>query len=223
MTNRSQSSHLGRPMKKLQAFRELRAAMRDPDRLGDIAVYKSELGGFRATPRIEAALSSVEVLLPEVDPGALRDLPRGTVGREYAELLDANGLSPFRISERIQPELLRRNLFLARYSLLHDVFHVLTGFDTSLAGEAGVWAFVAGQRYRWSFWLVAFTACVAYPLARPWQVFRIWANAWRGARMGRRAKSLITMPIERLWPRTVAELRTAHRIEPVGDLELVAA
>ena len=197
--------------------------MRDPDRLGDIAVYKSELGGFRATPATEAALARVEVMLPEVDPQALLDLPRGALGREYAELLRAHDLTPFRISDRIEPALLRRNLFLARYSLLHDVYHVLTGFDTSLAGEAGVWAFVAGQRYRWSFWLVAFTACVAYPLVRPWQVFRIWRNAWRGAAMGRRAKSLITLPIEREWSRTVAELRREHRIDPVADLELVAA
>src|SRR5690606_31365296 len=84
---------------------------------------------------------------PDIDPVPLRELPRGTLGREYIALLDANGLTPFRISAQLDPALLDRHAFVARYSLVHDIFHVLTGFDTSWSGELGVWAFVAAQRY----------------------------------------------------------------------------
>ena len=72
---------------------------------------------------------------PEVDPESLRALPRGSLGREYLELLDANGLVPFRLSGSVPTPVVERNLFVARYSLVHDVFHVIMGLDTSWAGE----------------------------------------------------------------------------------------
>lgn len=210
-------------MKKIEAFRAFRTAIKDPDRMGDAAVYKSELGGARARPEIEAELRDLHTPLPDVTVEPLLELPRGTIGREYAELLGANGLHPFRISDQLEPEVLRRNVFMARYALLHDVVHVLTGFDTSWAGEAGVWGFVAGQRYLWTYWIAAAMACLIYPLFAPWQVLRIWRNALRGIRMGRRARMLIAMPIERMWERPVVELRADYRIEAASDLAIPPA
>ncbi|MEM9453394.1 MAG: Coq4 family protein [Myxococcota bacterium] len=207
-------------MKKIEAFRAFRAAIKDPNRLGDAAIYKSEIGGARARPEIEAQIANLETTFPDVEVEPLLELPRGTVGREYAELLRANGLDPFRISEQLPRDVLRRNIFIARYALLHDVYHVLTGFDTSWAGEAGVWGFVAGQRYLWTYWINVIMTCVIYPLLAPWQTLRIWRNAIRGVRMGRRAATLIAMPIETMWARPVTELRVTHRIEASDDLAI---
>lgn len=209
-------------MNKIEAFRAFRAAMKDPKRIGDAAVYKSEMGGARARPEIEAQLEGMAATFPEVSMEALLQLPRGTLGREYAELLAANGLMPFRISDQLEPQVLQRNIFMARYALLHDAYHVLTGFDTSWAGEAGVWSFVAGQRYAWSYWIASIMACLIYPLFAPWQVFRIWRNAYRGIRMGRRARMLIVLPIEQQWDRPVTELRTRYRIEASSELAIPA-
>lgn len=207
-------------MKKTEAFRAFRSAIADPERIGDAAVYKSELGGARARPEIEARVRSLAVPFPHVELEPLRSLPRGTLGREYAELLHANDLQPFRLSDRLEPEVLERNLFMARYALLHDVVHVLTGFDTSWSGEAGVWGFVAGQGYRWTYWLAALMACAFYPLATPLRTLRIWRNTLRGIRMGRRAHTLITMPLETMWERPVDELRDGFRIEPASELAI---
>ena len=209
-------------MTKSQAFRAFGAAIKDPDRIGDAAVYKSEIGGARARPEIEAQLQGMAATFPNVDVEPLLGLPRGTVGREYAELLRANDLKPFRLSERLEPDVLERNIFMARYALLHDVYHVLTGFDTSWGGEAGVWGFVAGQRYLWTYWIAAVMACLIYPLFAPWQVLRIWRNALRGIRMGRRARMLITVPIEEVWERPVAELRADYRIDAASELAIPA-
>lgn len=207
-------------MKKIEAFRAFRAALKDPARIGDAAVYKSELGGARARPEIEAKVAALGETFPNVELEPLLGLPRGTIGREYAELLQTHGLQPFRISDQLPRDVLQRNMFMARYALLHDVYHVLTGFDTSWAGEAGVWAFVAGQRYLWTYWIAAIMAVVIYPLFAPWQALRIWRNALRGARMGRRAATLITLPIEQLWDRPVAELRRDHHIEASDELAI---
>jgi ubiquinone biosynthesis protein Coq4 len=42
-------------------------------------------------------------------------------------------------------ERFRDNPYALRYTTTHDLHHVLTGFDTGLAGEAGVVAFNVGQ------------------------------------------------------------------------------
>ena len=39
------------------------------------------------------------------------------------------------------------HLFALRYTVTHDIFHVLLGFDTSYAGEMGVFAFTIAQNY----------------------------------------------------------------------------
>jgi ubiquinone biosynthesis protein Coq4 len=37
------------------------------------------------------------------------------------------------------------NYLAVLYTSVHDIVHVLTGCNTSLAGEAAVWGFMAGQ------------------------------------------------------------------------------
>lgn len=206
-------------MTKLETFKALREAMRDPTRIGDVGIYKSELAGGGARKEIEQALETMGDAFPAVDLDALAELPRATLGREYAEFLRANGLEAFRISDRIGPELLRRNMFIARYSLFHDVFHVLTGFDTSPAGELGVWAFVAAQRYSAGHWLAVLAALLVYPFLAPRQILKIWHNLRRGVRMGRQARTLITVPFETMWDRPVAELRRELDVDPASELD----
>jgi ubiquinone biosynthesis protein Coq4 len=212
-------------MTKLETFRRLRQVQGDTRRIGDFALYKSELVGARARPEVEARLAALPTPFPEVDLEALGALERGTLGREYVEFLHANELDAFRISEDMDPALVRRNVFTARYSLLHDVFHVLTGFDTSWAGELGVWAFVAGQRYTAAHWVAVILACLVYPILAPRQIPRLWRNLWLGRRMGRRAASLLTTELETMWDRPVVQLRRELDIEPAHELDgqLVAA
>ena len=211
-------------MTKLETFRALRRAMKDPDRIGDAAVLKGELAGGGARPEIEAQLRGMAQTFPRVDADALRQLPRGTLGREYAEFLHGAGLHPFKLSAEIDPAMLERNMFIARYGLLHDVFHVLTGFDTTWAGELGVWAFVAAQGYTRGHWIAVFMACLIYPFLAPLQIPRLWRNLRRGIAMGRAAATLIVVPFETMWERSVDDLRRELDIEPADELpNLVAA
>ncbi|TPV94888.1 MAG: hypothetical protein B7733_12700 [Myxococcales bacterium FL481] len=204
-------------MTKLEVLRELRAALKAPDRLGDVAVLKGELaGGGAVRSELEARLAAMDGPFPQVDIDFLRTLPPASLGRHYAEFLDQNRLQPFRLTPRISQELLARHRFIARYGLVHDVYHVLTGFDASLAGELGVWAFVAAQRYSWKHWIAVLVACVVYPLLSPRQIGQHWRCLRRGRAMGQSAEQLITVPFERLWERRVDELRRELRIEPLS-------
>lgn len=207
----------GRSLSKRDVFRRLREAARDPARLGDVAVYKSELLGIRARPDVEARLAA-RPTIPRVEVEQLLTLPLGTLGRVYAEFLRDHGLRPFTLSDRIEPEVLARNIFTARYALVHDVFHVLTGFDTSWAGEAGVWAFVAAQDYAGYPRFASAATRVVYPCFDPRQTFAVWRCAREGAAMGRRAESLIDVPFEELWDRELQGLRGELGIEPPRGL-----
>jgi len=204
-------------MSRLQAFRDFRAALRE-GRLGDAALLKADAVGGGSVDREVAERLRELGPFPDIDPEPLRQLPRGTLGREYIELLDANGLSPFRLSDRIDPAVIERQIFVARYSLVHDVFHILTGFDTSWAGELGVWSFVASQRYARAHWIAVALACVIYPFLAITQVPRMWKNLRRGIAMGRRARPLLFIPFEHLWSRSVADLRRELDVDAASEL-----
>lgn len=206
-------------MRKLDLIRELLRAKRDPGRLGDLAVLKGELLGYRATPALEARLRAMSSPFPRLDLDRLARLPRGTLGREYVEFLAAQGLDAFRLSEAIDPALVERQIFVARYSLLHDVFHVLTGFDTSWAGELGVWSFVAAQRYAKGHRIAVVLASLLYPLLAPLQLARLLRNRRLGRRMGEAARSVIEVPVETLWERSVDSIRHELGIVPAHELD----
>lgn len=206
-------------MTKRDLFRELMRAKRDPNRLGDVAVLKSELIGYRAAPELEVELRTIPDPCPRVDLDVLGQLPRGTLGREYVEFLAFNGLSAFRLSDSIDPAVVDRQIFTARYSLLHDVFHVLTGFDTSWAGELGVWSFVAAQRYAPGHRVAVALASILYPFLAPLQLGRLWRNRRLGRKMGETARSLIEVPLESMWDRSVQSLRRQLDIVPAHELD----
>lgn len=199
------------------AWKQLRRAMAmaRAGRFGDAAVLKADALGTRASPAIEAELGPVRGYAPAIDVAALRALPEGSFGRAYIEFLDANKISPLVISEELAEEV-RRNTFAVRYVATHDMFHTILGFDTSLPGEAAVYAFAAEQRYLVrGEWLVRI-AQVAYTLWRPWQWRRIRAAVRRGRALGRQARLLLAVRFEEHWARPLAELRAELGIDPAG-------
>lgn len=112
--------------------------------VGDAAAYKSAILRVHPYPEVAAGLAELRQPLPAIDLEALRALPEGTLGREYAVHMDRERLRPLDLSENARHRLSDRVLGL-RYTLLHDLFHVLLGFDTSLPGELGVWEFVGAD------------------------------------------------------------------------------
>ncbi len=204
-------------MTRREAYRKFREALRDPDRVGDAAMYKAHLLGIPTEPGLARELLALGEL-PRVDVEALRELPRGTLGREYVEFMASRDLHPFVVDPQFEREVLERYIGIARYAVFHDVFHVLTGFDTRWSGELGVWAFVAAQRYEPMHRFALAMACLFYPLIAPLQIPRLWKNLRRGLAMGRRADRLLSLPLERWWARPVAELRTELHIDAADEL-----
>lgn len=180
--------------------------LRNKQQMGDAAILKADAVGARAAPEVEAKLEAVRGYLPSIDVEALRRLPPGTFGHEYAVYLERNQLMPFTVSPDLGEEV-RRNVFAVRYAVTHDIFHLLLGFDTTLAGEIGVLAFAAAQGYSRSLRVGLWLARLLYPLMAPRQTRQIRENRRRGWELGARAGFLLGFRFEEAWGRPLAELK----------------
>ena len=192
--------------KLLRAYR----AYRSGAPLGDVVVWK--LAALSGVPKgVADKLEAMHGYAPEQDLAILRRLPSGTLGREYALFLDANGITPLVVSPGVR-EQFRHDPYALRYTATHDIHHVLAGFDTGLAGEAGVLAFNVGQgaapvgRAMLSF------VRVLYSIASPTQASAIANNVRVGLAMGESAELVIASPIESYFEEPLAEVRRRLRI-----------
>jgi ubiquinone biosynthesis protein Coq4 len=187
--------------KMLSMFRALRAGAP----LGDVVVLKADALS-RAPAGIGAKLEALRGYAPEQNLAVLRRLPAGTLGREYARFLDANGITPLVISPAVRHRF-HDNPYALRYTTTHDLHHVLAGFDTGLAGEAGVLAFNVGQGAapvgRAMLWVVR----VLFTIVSPTQARAIARNIRVGLAMGERAKLVIGEPIESYFEESLPDVR----------------
>ncbi|MGB3263882.1 MAG: Coq4 family protein [Microcoleus sp.] len=173
---------------------------------GDIAFLKFEVFGMSANPAIVAQMQDLAGYYPSIDIEQLRQLPEGTLGYEYAQHMLKNGIQPLEISDDLQAEA-DRSPFALRYTVTHDIFHVLLGFDTSYAGEMGVAAFTIAQDY--SKLLNAFGPVMTtlYPLIFRAQSQQMRANIRRGKALGKQAECLLSYRFEEDWARPIADIR----------------
>lgn len=93
------------------------------------------------TPRLQQFLDLIDRITtatgknvpPIVKIEQLRSLPPGTLGRSWADFLDAHHLQAFTTGPRRKQ--------------LHDGIHVLTGYGTDPINEAEVQAFLLGAKF----------------------------------------------------------------------------
>jgi len=176
-------------------------------RMGDAAALKGAATGGKAYPAIHEKLARLARPFPEIDVEALRGFPAGTFGREYARFMDDRGLKPFVVSREVSEELSSASCLEVRYPLLHDAFHVLLGFDTSLVGELGVWSFVSAQHYSRQYDFAARMGRWLYPLVIPRERAALREAFARGEAQARRARCLIAEPLEDLFALPLPEAR----------------
>ena len=82
---------------------------------------------------------------PDLTPERLESLPDGTLGREYARFILANGITPLKTLLALgEPKTLLAYQFRRAYKL-HDVMHVVLGADATVLGEVPVVAYSLGQ------------------------------------------------------------------------------
>ncbi len=194
--------------------------LRNPEELQDIlelaAVLAPPVAMRRLVERLmhhdTAARAFVErPRLGFLHLAALRALPEGTLGRAFADHLLENGLDPDALpylEAHTDEEYVRAHMLES-----HDIWHVLTGFHTDVAGELGVQAFSLAQVGS-PFALGILAGGLANTLLYAFSERDVRMRAIvRGWLLGRRARLLFGTPWRQMWELPLAEVRLRHGLD----------
>lgn len=152
--------------------------------------------------------------LGDIDLQKLQYLSPITFGYAYAEHMLGNGLKPIKMQVNGDS----CNYVITHLTETHDIWHVITGCDTSMEGEIQLQAFVAAQLKfsRFSLAMLAKnllkTAIDAIDLAEQ----RLDAITW-GWTIGKQARPLFGVQWNTLWNMPLEQLRTQFNILPCHD------
>ena len=142
------------------------------------------------------------------DHDALRAMPEGSLGRAFLRFAERHGLEPHQLLES-QHEMSRdyadldptRQWMFDRFTTMHDLWHVVAGYDATHAGESALMCFSLPQRVNDR----------ALPIFVLMSILtgRIGVrSAWHAFRRGRRARLLAGQPFEALLSLPIAEARS---------------
>jgi ubiquinone biosynthesis protein COQ4 len=144
-------------------------------------------------------------------PAELIGYPPGSLGHELAAAMIAHGYDPEFYRDFYgsgTPVFASDEAYLRfRVRQLHDIVHILTGFDmTEFPGELGMQAFNAAQTRRpFSIALVGFG--MLRIVIEPRELPRTLHQVARGLAMGLAARQLLAYRFEEDWAKPVAEWR----------------
>lgn len=145
-----------------------------------------------------------------VDFAKLRALPESTLGGAYVRFLDRHGLDPDLFQR--PPGLPEVPAYVSqRMRQVHDLWHVLAGYEPDVAGEIAVQAFSFGQTKMVPPAVIALVAAMKFAPKEP----RIFGMMLDGYRMGARATFLPPVWLEDRFERPLEEVRRELGIVPV--------
>ncbi len=209
-----------RPLQLKVAMRAMRALIDDPDDTAQVFRIIRALSGnsferlfqrVLTDPVGSRILGERRDILPVLqDRDRLRQLPEGTLGREYARFLDQEGISAeglVEASDGFDDSVFlddRAELLSRRLRDIHDLWHVVTGYQRDLFGEVALLAFTYAQIRNGG---IGFIVLIA--MLKEWREgYRDGLALSRGAYFrGRRAGFFAAADWEALLERPLAEVR----------------
>jgi ubiquinone biosynthesis protein COQ4 len=181
---------------------------------GDPAALEGFTRLMQSSPGAEGMLEA-RYLSPTPDIDALRSYPEGSLGHAFVEYLDANELdaSLLRESAFIPAHKARGNdegYLAERGFQLHDLFHVLTGYDTSPLGEVKVVSFTVAQAPAPYPAMIIASRPLQMVLYQPELLPFVMDAITEGWARGRKAKPLLPVAWEDHWEVPLAELQAEY-------------
>jgi ubiquinone biosynthesis protein Coq4 len=148
------------------------------------------------------------------DMDALLKLPEATLGYCFARQLRDKGFDPdyFRVRE-VHTDL---DYVLMRLRQTHDIWHIVTGFDTDPISELGIKAVELAQTRRPMAAVVAAGGVLRFLYKDPDHLGEALCAVSEGYQMGIKAKLLLAQKWEDHWERPLEEWRTMLNLTPAG-------
>jgi ubiquinone biosynthesis protein COQ4 len=109
---------------------------------------------------------------------------------------------------------------LLRLRQTHDLWHVVTGFATTVPGELGLKAFELAQTRRTMAGILIAGGFIKCLLQTPDELDELLNNISRGYRIDLQAKSLLAQKWEENWDKSLGEWRSELGIKVFGGASL---
>ena len=180
---------------------------RSGDSFGDAAGIKACAFSPAETGELaEKALAMSDFHYQPISQNQLAKLPQTSLGFQYYQFLEDHGLQIMNLSAKYHGHYSKCPITL-RYVRIHDLVHVVTGFDPSVAGELGVYAFAAAQNFSQPISRAYRFARTVSPLIKPTQLSLLRKVDKLGWSLGKQAQSVILYPFENNLHKTIYEVR----------------
>lgn len=160
-----------------------------------------------------AALISDRYIPPAHNLEQLLTYPQDSLGYLYAAAMKRSGFDPNLHAGMIADS--DAQYVELRLSQTHDLWHVVTGFDTSPIGEIGLQAFHLGQfPYPLATMLVA-NSLMSSTLLMPQELPELLTAIALGWQMGQTAHSLFAQKWEENWEKPLTQWQLELNLNPV--------
>jgi ubiquinone biosynthesis protein COQ4 len=221
-----------RPIQWRRAKRLIQELLANPNETDKVFELIDAMGGRgdeRTVERFAAHEDSQKLFVEKpsllatmADRARMLALPEESFGRAYLAFAQRNGFAVDgllgardRGLGEANAELDAERLwFFDRLNLMHDLWHVLTGYETDPAGEAALLAFSIGQGLgNRTIQVLLLVSMVTAPKREGFAFQRFVLQAFR---RGRRAGPLLAQRYETLLSRPLEQVRRDLAIEPLG-------
>ncbi len=188
--------------------------LRDPEHTASVFDIEDGLKGLAAPQnmvkyvRQDPGVSKMiedRWLAPLPNIQELAQLPQGSLGWCFAHHLIEHGFDPdyYRTIDT-QTDI---DYVLMRMRQTHDLWHVLTGIDTSRIGEISLKAFELAQTRRPMAAVITTGGVMRYLIHDPDELGRVLEGISYGYRLGLNAKPMLAQTWEEGWDRPLADWR----------------
>jgi ubiquinone biosynthesis protein Coq4 len=181
------------------------------DGLRQTDLYEQFIEYAHSQPAV-AQIIQERYFAPSVDLERLLNCPQGSLGYHYAVEMKRAGL---------QPDFYRQLDVKDDYSYIamrlrqtHDIWHIITGFSTDLAGEVGLQAFTLAQ-LRSPLAVAIMAGAIAYALKASSSLSALVESMQQGWRMGENAHPFLAQKWEEDWEKPLSEWRADLKVEAV--------
>jgi ubiquinone biosynthesis protein COQ4 len=162
-----------------------------------------------------AALIRDRFIPPTHDLDKLLTYPQNSLGYIYAAAVKKAGFDP-NLHADMTAESDAQYVEL-RLSQTHDIWHIVTGFDTSMIGEIGLQAFHLPQfPYPLATMLVA-NSLMSSTLLAPEELPQLLDAIAQGWQLGKTAKPLFAQKWEEAWDKPLAQWQAELNIRPIQN------
>jgi ubiquinone biosynthesis protein COQ4 len=176
----------------------------------DGEAFRLAIVGMKAKPEVAAILAE-RYIAPPHNLNALLQYPKNSLGYTYASYMREAGFQPLTPAISIDSD---THYIEHRWQQTHDVWHIITGFDTSGIGEIGLQAFYLAQFQLPLASLLIANTLISVTLFQPQVLSSLLMAIVCGWEMGRNARPLIAQKWEEAWEKPVAVWRTELNVCP---------